>query len=486
MNSLPFEIFELIINKINIYDRIKLRSVCKRWSFFILNMRPKYLVVINKFEGLVTQRWFDTNQQINFGQNVLSNGRFNFLLSKSCEVLSNSVKELALYNLNSQNGSKNLELIVNSFKQVNRLDMYDIVDLDCTTRLKLPELEVACLDRLQTNFIIESNKLSKLKFHASSLEEKNVELTNPLKLEHLETDELYTFINKFKNLKFIYLMNEIKQSSLLIFLDEFREIKEVHLECKKLHFPELLSLNNFRSNQFVIYNFGLRVDCLEGMESFRKMKYKISLFKRCFESDTHLNWKSFEIYIQNYSKISNEFRFVTRLTFDEIESQLQQTPVDFFKRLTMLNDLLIQNKLDNCENFFKFIENCHPFPHLTFEKLALSNSKSTLDQSFFDRLSDKCWFIQSLILEGDANVENFDFIFKLKYLNTLRINQPISVDLVKKICTNLKLLENFFYLNENRHCSIKYSHEEDQFKLRLGSSAKFKFSDINNIIELLK
>lgn len=159
-DHLPVELFFRIIGNL-IYDqRLKCRSVCRRWKQLIDDFKLNSLVVCDRFQGIATQRWFDNNASVDI-RNVLMNEDFKLLSSLSSKRLLSNVRELAIYNLDRANGSTSFESILNStFRQVQKLDLYEIKDVKRTLSINLPDLRALCVDDVYGDLLINSDALN--------------------------------------------------------------------------------------------------------------------------------------------------------------------------------------------------------------------------------------------------------------------------------------------------------------------------------------
>ena len=103
IDLLPIELFNLIISNLTFDERLGCLLVCKEWMERIKDLKLKSLIVCDEYEGLATQKWFDTNRSINCS-NKLLNTNFKFLSTLSSKQILVNLKELAIYNLSSKNG----------------------------------------------------------------------------------------------------------------------------------------------------------------------------------------------------------------------------------------------------------------------------------------------------------------------------------------------------------------------------------------------
>lgn len=478
MNVLPIELFDLIINNLSYDERVNCVLVCKDWKKKILNLRLRSLIVCDRFEGLITQRWFDTNKAIN-RQHVLLNSKFNLLTCETSSKILYNVKELAIYNLNLKNGSSNFEKVLNSFKSVERLDLYEIQDLEDKTKICMPNLEVICIDCVNTRLIIDSNKLRKIKYFQNDLDKElySLILINPETVEEVEfNDDLINCLTQFKNLKYLYLetMGELDE----YFLSNFKQLKEIQINnCSNQNQIKILKeqKKKFEMDECKISYFSFNLDeCIED-----------KLFE-CFEDYRGyfcLNEDQINFFIQHMSALSDRLPFINELNFNEIINVFPRLPNEFYDKLTNLYAIYLNDKIKDETQFISFIEKCKSFPNLTLDFCYLT-------QTFFDQLPIHCWFIQILIL-GENVCKNdkleLNFILDLKYLNTLKIKQEIDQSFIKKIYQNLKSLKTFFFVLEGFEQTIKYSTNGTKYyKIYLHQcSGTRSFSHIKDLIEFL-
>lgn len=326
MDRLPIELFSLIMKELTYDERINCLAVCKAFRNAIRSLRLKSLIVCDRFEGLQTQRWFDSNSPI-CRQTILPNNKFRLLLCVSSGQVLSNLRELAIYNLNSKNGSANFETVCNSLATVERLDLYEIKELNGRTRLRMPALRVICIDGVQGDLLIEAGKLRKVKYFLHELDGVfDLQFIWPESVEEAEFDNFKNCLTKLINLKLLRLENvhNLKAN----FLSHFRRLEEIQF-ARGL--DDVRSLEEqkrrFALDRLSISFLGLRLDSSLRLPQF------FELFADYGQLEV-LNENQINFFIQNFSKLSDRLPFINELNFNEIEKVFSNLPVPFYRRLT--------------------------------------------------------------------------------------------------------------------------------------------------------
>ena len=95
-------------------------------------------------------------------------------------------------------------------------------------------------------------------------------------------------------------------------------------------------------------------------------------------------------------------------------------------------------------------------------KSLLDISNCRLSQRFFDRLGDCCPDIQSLSIQM-RNVIELSFLLKFRNLRGIRSNQNVESSLIRKLFTELPVLEAFMFKYKDESNSIFVSKSEFKF-----------------------
>lgn len=468
MDSLPIELFALVMNELTYDERLNCTAVCKAFRNAIRSLRLKSLIVCGRFEGLQTQRWFDSNAPIG-RRNILPNCKFNQLLcATSGQVLSN-LRELAIYNLNRKNGSSNFEAVCNSLVTVERLDLYDIKQLNGLTQLRMPRLEVLCIDCVLGDLEIDAGRLRKLAYFLNELDGvHDLQFVRPESVEEAEFVDFKHCLTSFVNLKVLHLANigGLEPN----FLDSFRNLTEIQF-ARYRTLDDVRSLEEqkqlFKLDQLAISYLGLRLDnSLRFSEIFAD-----------YDSLEPLNVNQIRFFIQNFARLSERLPFINELNFAEISPVFSSLPRAFYGRLTNLVTVSLDRPLRDESQFVEFLKCCR-FPSLDLRDCRLS-------ADFFERLPISCWFIQTLILGRNvfAGEPNLEFVFGLKSLNTLRIEPEVDRQFVRRIYDELHYLQNFFFRCDLVWHSILHLENEIQLSKL---SIKHSFSQISDLLAFLE
>ena len=471
MDSLPIELFSLILQELPYDERLKCVAVCRAFRNAIRSLRLKSLIVCDRFEGLQTQRWFDSNASI-CRQNILTNFKFNVLLTGSSRQVLSNLRELAIYNLNSKNGSSNFERVCNSLVTVERLDLYDIRELNGRTRLRMPSLEVICIDCVQGDLLIEAGKLRKVKYFLHELDGVyDLQFARPESVEEVEFDDFKDCLTKFVNLRLLHLENIHSLDH--NFLGHFKKLMEIQF-ARYRGLADVRSLEEqkqrFRLDRLAISYLGLKLDSsLQFSEIFGD-----------YDGVEPFNEGQINFFIRNFPRVSDRLPFINELNFGEIEKVFSRLPIQFYGRLTNLITVSLDRKLNGNESqFVQFLKLCK-FPSLDLHDCFLS-------AGFLAGLSTNCWFIQTLILGRNVFAEqpHLEFVLGLKFLNTLRIEQEISRSFIRQLYSDLKYLQSFFFRCDLIPYSILHLKEENEIQLSK-LTTKYSFTNLKDLLAFLE
>ena len=354
--------------------------------------------------------------------------------------------------------SSSFEFTLNSLSsQIERLDIYDLNDLKDQIKICLPNLTMICVDNVKCNLLIDSNRLKAIKYQAD-LDAYELEFVRPETLEDAEFNSINRCLKKLINLKFLYLEQIEKLDD--DFLSDFKQLTE-------LQFNRLNQTNDFekllaQKQLFKLNNLKISYSGLVTLDEYKEFRFSESL------NENQLN-------LQNFNKLSNRLPFINDLNF--IENT--ELPVRFLKKLTNLNRIYVNRKVDDEFKLIKFLKTCNTFPTLDLQDCRLS-------PSFFNQFVHvHCWFIQTLILGNNVCNDselNLNFILKLKHLNTLRISECINLNFIKHIYRNLKCLKFFFFFLSSVPYSIECSNRISLSRI----SSKTDFDNFNDLFNYLR
>lgn len=325
--------------------------------------------------------------------------------------------------------------------QLEKLDLYEIKQIDERISLNLPNLMVICIDCVESTLVIDSNKLRKIKFFGLFGDDKNygLEIVKFNTVDYIElselNDRLYENLIKLINLRSILIEDFNSFLMRHDFLHHFKQLKEIQFMNSHEFYTKLLKQKQFyKLDTLRIYFLGLNLDGLEWYSDFLD------------QNDDYyvLDEKKFRFFHKNYTNLADRLPFISEIIYDEIK--IHQMPDNFFRKLTNLYALTISDRIRDESSFFELVKKLDGFPTLTLNNCFLS-------QNFLEQLSTDCWFIQTLILDQNF-CESIDFeilkpiLMNFNCLHTLIIKPNINLRIAKQIYDHSKMLSYFsFYSN---------------------------------------
>lgn len=235
------------------------------------------------------------------------------------------------------------------------------------------------------------------------------------------------------NLKYLYIEQLSSDRLEGDFLTNFKQLKEIQFICGD--FVELKRQKQFYElSQLKINYFGVELDSLN-----QYLEFLPNLPTDCILDD-----QLFKFYIRHCSNLPDRLPFVNAIEFNKIECLLTRMPNKFYGKLFNFSEIAFTGRVIDESSFDELVRKLNgKIAFLRFDGCCLS-------QAFFDRLSNHSHCIQTLILGRNlCRTEiNLEFVLELKNLTTLRIEQEVTDQIVKRIEEHLQSLNYFsFYLD---------------------------------------
>lgn len=448
---LPAELISLILNELEIKDKLKCRQVCKQF-LNLLDQKGKSLVIA-KNRLYTNFKWFDDHKLVDFKNLILYRKKFiqsNLFTNRYFIKLKKLHFHYDGYGLDKSVKLNNLNFL-NNFKQLETMALVLInvnffIVLESLLNLKSVHFD---LDH-KSSLICFSPKLEFLMGNNfDNLHFKYVE-----QLKHLQTnkDTIHNFesLKKFTSyLQYLKVtLNGANNIDLLIdLINEMKKLKEI---CIKNHSKKQLDLSKLKicteKRLIKVFVNGILIDHFD----------KISSNKDCYLLDED----KLQVYLANYQSIHQNLYFITTINYNSFESFSNCIPNDFQTRLVNLIRIIVNCNVTKKDYFIKFLIYCE-----RIQKLELV--QSSLEPNFYLNLNYYLPFLYHLIIQDNEKIIDqidFNFLFKLKHLSTFKINYHLDLNLVQELFIQKKVFIQIEFLFDDESIIIKPWYKSTFFK----------------------
>ena len=446
MDDLPDLPFELIVSYLNFEDRLKARSVSKRWR-----QRFDFEVTTLCYSDRPIPFIMRNAHYVSDARNFISSIRFAPFFDTFGPTILSNLKHLRICDLRlNQEHQPAFASALQSFSRLEKLDLIRLyyppsetelpyppaeMELDHSPvhpeielELNLPVLLSIQIDEIQGNLhrlTLDAPSLREIKFVRSSYSSyyRSLNIVHGQSVERLIIDHLEcTEAKNLKNLQFLYISySEID----LDLLNALERLKEIHLNHPDLLVDVFRQKQTYGRSELKIYLYGLLLngpnDPLIGL-GFDY--YEEEVF-------THL--------VQNSSRMADELPLCTLLQYSAIERVARGLELDFLKRLTDLSLISVYDDqpIRDAQRFLDLLKSLDHVVELAFY--------CAQPQELFDRLPDYHGVLQGLSIQNAPS--DFQFLFRLRKLNRLFLQFSIDLQLVRRAFEELP----FFYLFNFRY-----------------------------------
>ena len=415
----------------------------------------------------INEKWSFSYEQVNCRSSII-NLDLNLIETQLKRSIFSSLRSLFVCTTNLSYISSSFIETLNSLHQVERLELPFIL-LNKKSTLSLLNLIVLSIKQVHGNLLrINTRNLQKLKIQ-SSLD--NLDFVYLDKIKYLDCIEYESYLNRFLNLEYLYVLNIINLDDDLLF--NLIKLKEIHFEHDHFAFYSLVNQKRILDDrqQLSIYHQGLKKgDYLE-----HDLNYG---------SDS-LNDENIQIYLSNYTELANQLTFIKYINYSSWQSNELSIPDDFIKKFVNLNGIWITEKIDNQVKFIRLLNDC-----VSFSFLKLNYSQLT--QLFYCQLPRLCSTIKNLEIKDEQKlIDNLDFsfIFKLDYLNSLTTNKRIQFDFVYLAFRQLPKFCNFTFKKLDSKDSdsdlIRIHHFKKNVELCINQSTYF-YDNLDDLFVKIK
>lgn len=349
MNNLPILSLKVIIDHLEINDRLRCRNVCTQWRTLIDYYYAFDCLVISKKFGKsrFLEKWCDTNAALDL-KNLLFKSDLDLILSRTFDGLVERVQSLSLCELEICDIAK----ILGKLNKIERLSINS--RLSCyhpdpsygrmrtffirSSTLKL--ISLGC-EILVDQVIIDCPKLKRIKSGAyTSL----IEYAHPHSIEFCEIENCkIEYAEQFTNLKYLFFKYFATDKINADFLSKLPNIEEIHLDCS-----DYFQLFDKLQDQKIKYNRKNLTIFLFGLS--------LSSSKDYGECTNFLDNNHVKLCIENYSKINYQFLMENFIDFDGIMSNWRLLPLDFLDKFPRLDCISLYEEIENEDIFIQLIQ----------------------------------------------------------------------------------------------------------------------------------
>lgn len=470
MDDLPVVVLSEILNFLSIRERLKLKTICKKWKFVVETFCSQQNVCIYSHAYPFNRCWCWSDQRV--------------------------VEEDLLYlKFNFQNSPK-LNLKMPFFRNLQKVYLYHIdekVDLFLEEVNLLTNLKVLMVEES----IIKTRKLS-----SSSLEKFSMKYSNSDYIE-LDTPNLCSLtwwnyelqrIQPIGDFKFPLKIQHLECVAFNLNLSRLRNLES--LICQRIDFD--FKLEDFkhltRLELFPVNEEELRVARNIRNEKSRMERNSLKMTVSGFKGESFICKRNSHLpyYFQLHPEyleqvVQNSSNLVGSLPWDfliEIPTLLQFSNsflpdfFDKFRNIKIIKFRIGQNDRNITEsdqhNLMEFIRQSQT------KELYIHGLDLSLEKEFYEQLSS----VQSLThLRIGPHLENveFDYFLKLKNLQKFIVtSSKISANFVSKLFEGLKLLEDFQFVSRLGEFGIQIylntSPDPEEEMQKLHRPFNFKYS----------
>lgn len=417
MDDLPYELVSRILNELPLKDKLRAREVSKKF-LFLLDAQSQKSLVVARNKLYVDFRWFDDYRMVDFRNLLLYHQRPQLLQTNLFESrFFGNLKKLQFHCDDSMQLT-GLHLLQNLSELETLKLSITCPPSDAEFDLKLPKLRsanVTVAGRIKLNFLSPDLK------HLVANRLPNLTFTSIERIRHLQTDKEtslnYCDLKRFVGLHQLELtLNRSESISLLneqLADGRLPELRELCIKNRSVDAPNFGHLKVGRTVR--VYVNGLLLRHWDQLKSFRE-QYLLDADK-------------LQVYLDNYPAIHRLLLVITTVNYcDCREFASDRIPLDFLDRLVNLVRVIVAGRVASQSDLIRFLSRCE-----RVKKLELIDTH--LDQQFYSNLHRCLPVINHLVIQD--RLDQFDFLFALSHLGTLKLNHPLEFSLVRELFMKL-------------------------------------------------
>ena len=443
MEDLPVLPFEKIFSYLSLEDRIRSRTVSRRWCKTIDSLKVKSLFYSGLPIGFFGRKSRFASGA--FAQNFISSAKFRLFFDTFTSSILTNLKHLRLCELKFNAEDSTFAQVINSFG-LEQLDIYNVgfsndsddedPDLDKEFELNLPMLKSVRLFWLSQigSLTLDAPRLQRVELIACSNLKMN--LIHAESVETLVTDDIGAFaVTKLKNLKYLYGGYYSGIDSISLF--NLKKLQEIHLYDHDKVSDFFVQKKQYHCTDMKIYYCGVLLNGPDDPAMYH------------FFSFYYLHDKIFRSLVGNPSRLADEIPIYETIPYTAIESVAPELQVTLLNRLTHFGTINVTKPVQHIQRFLDFLK--------SFDQIKRLRFSGDQPQTLLDRLPDYC-AVRGLTIERVPS--DLSFLFRLKNLNHISFSFSIDNSLIQKIFENLKFIVSFQFKcsNESNYVEIQISH----------------------------
>lgn len=208
LSLLPYELYPIIFDSVNVKDLIKLRSVCKRLKYAIDKCYDRSIkeLIISKFKNGSNASWYNLNRKINKNNFILIDIKLDQNFKQFKKIINlNLFKDIKLFKINFSPRSINRNLFdyLEKFSKLDQLEFTTYETINMTINIRNSNIKILYLYSFTPVFINCPN-LEILHHRVKNSDLNSINYFKIKKLDNIFTKDINSRnILKFKNLEYI-------------------------------------------------------------------------------------------------------------------------------------------------------------------------------------------------------------------------------------------------------------------------------------------
>ena len=428
MDDLPVVVLGEIFDFLNIQEKLKLRSTCKKWKFVLETFCVQQNLCIYSTEYPYNESWCWSGTRV--VEEDLLYLKFNRENSRRFDLKKQFFRNLQKVYLHRIGDKVDYFL-----EEVHLLARLKVLMVDEIGRTKLRKLSSSSLEKcsFKGGFIsteslhpieLDMPKLHSFTLWTHSRANNHVSFRFPLALKHLECNWFDSTLNGLKNLETLI-------------------CKEITTDFRLNNFKHLTRLELFPQSE---EQFQVARGVGEERRRLKRDNLEMVLygFKMEFAFNLPISFSPAPVYfghaVRNYSHLVSQIPWDRVLSVSELLEWADSIPADFFEKFPAI----------------RWIQACRPSEWITeseqsslIELIKRSHTNELhikglkLNSGFYEQISSVL-SISSLSVGPHLENVNFDHFLKLRHLRQLFVSfERISTQFICKLFEQLKLLSKF-------------------------------------------
>ena len=478
MEHLSTRLCHRILAYLDLYDLRSLMLVSKKMVFTVVSFEIDELVVHNRWKTRRTKsNWFHLNQPNNFLRQI-SEQEIGLLFPPP--AVDSLIQPDQLRRLKLDAFDKCPRRLcpedLNGFTKLEILDI-DMDNLTCVRKTihqvflaNLTALRLRTFRELNIHFVMPRLKaLDLCTYHTDTLQ-----FSHPLSVKRLGTFRCNRDLAVFANVVYLECYDSLDEETLI----SFPKLRTLRVESRNNLMP-LLQQRNAReriepNKRLNIYQFGVLLRY--GNELDAEM---LDDYLRYY--NLYLNRLPF--YLRNYNLLAGQLRYAENLNYNMLRDWILEHHNDiarfheFYERFNEIRIISVHKPVDDRCHLMRLIYNSSCLCHL---KLI----DSGLDQRFYDSLPEiSCLFVLQ-VAEGQYVGLRFEFVGRMKLLQTFRTNQDLELTDQYQLNT-MKHLRQFEFKINDRQLTVEVRPNDPEAKYAVRFSNQTALAEKRTFGELV-